>query len=60
MFHGIGPLRQISYDENDDDHVFLVPFIIILEVMEVNYIVTTFCQGSSGVTFPLHTEIVEI
>lgn len=59
MFHGNGPLRQINYDEIDDDHVFLVPFIIILEVMEVNGAVTTFCQSSSGVTFPLHTEIVE-
>lgn len=60
MFHGIGPFKHVSYDESDNDHVFLVPFIIILEIMEVNDIVTTFRQSSRGVTFPLHTENVEI
>lgn len=52
MFHGIWTLRQISYDESEDDHVFLVPFIIILEVMEVNDTVTSFCQVLVVSPFP--------
>lgn len=44
MLHGIGTLRQISYDESEDDHVFLIPFITILEVMEAIDIVTALSQ----------------